>query len=238
MQCCSQCGLAGAARCSTRSIVMQPGTGQTSQQIAPTHSCSSTLGMRCGGVWAWLAAIASSLAMGVWVSAAGREFGFLRCGEALTVDVLVRAVPTGDSRDRSRCSCSRDECGDDLVARPSRFHLQLWGRKAPGNRRGYGSLFRPSSWRGRRTYPRRCGSRSGAWVAVRRHPSAPRRMNSAASRHPETPCRCSRWDGRCGLAVIDWTMFRAMGRRRGRSNPCAVLSGRPHQGRAGRDRRR
>ena len=46
---CSQ--LSNVSRSPTRSIVMQSSTGQTSaQRLQPTHSVSSTRGMRCAGV--------------------------------------------------------------------------------------------------------------------------------------------------------------------------------------------
>jgi hypothetical protein len=62
---CSQIGTARPV--STRSIVMHPSTGQTSaHRLQPTHSSSSTRGMRPGGVAPPLFPVApSSFAMGV-----------------------------------------------------------------------------------------------------------------------------------------------------------------------------
>ena len=53
-------------------IVMQFSTGQTSQQrLQPTHSTSSTRGMRAGGVGPPVARKASGFDTGVTVMAAG-----------------------------------------------------------------------------------------------------------------------------------------------------------------------
>src|ERR1035441_7600389 len=53
-------------------MVMQLSTGQTSQQrLQPTHSASSTRGMRAGGVGPPMARRASALATGVTVMEGG-----------------------------------------------------------------------------------------------------------------------------------------------------------------------
>ena len=96
----------GAAPVSTCSIVMQFSTGQTSQQrLQPTHSSSSTRGMRSGGVRAirrcahraWRSASRDACAAARSTSPASRG---RRCG-----CTGARRPSTRCSRGRSRCTC-------------------------------------------------------------------------------------------------------------------------------------
>ena len=124
---------------STCSMVMQFSTGQTSQQrLQPTHSASSTWGMRSGGVGVPPAArSASSLAIGVTVRrarlAASSDSGR---AVAIQVDALVRAVPAGDVAEVAADALIAIDAGDDLVIQVEVLPLgDLGDARGRGNRR-------------------------------------------------------------------------------------------------------
>ena len=94
---------------STRSMVMQSSTGQTSQhRLQPTHSCSSTRGMRASGVVARRVPLArrpASESACIAIRAAGARCRPARCRSRW----MHWCAPSQQacSRARSRCTCLR-----------------------------------------------------------------------------------------------------------------------------------
>ena len=117
-------------------MVMQFSTGHTSQQrLQPTHSSSSTRGMRASGVRRFRATL---------VQLGDRRDGdarrgcarFARCPGgacAVEMDALVRAVPAGDVAEVAADALLAIDARDDLVVQVEMLPL---GDPAAGSARG------------------------------------------------------------------------------------------------------
>ena len=124
--------VSGASPLSTRTMVMHSSTGQTSEQrLQPTHSVSSTRGMRASGVGygpcgdaaaarslrvTGVTAIAARLRASI-VGGSGMQLDVAidRAGDAVEMNALVRAIPAGDVAKVAADALLLVDARDDLV---------------------------------------------------------------------------------------------------------------------------